>query len=235
MMTNTNTEAAFFHPLNATVREVTHLLPGLARKAKLTGLDHPVTIPAKNEWFADSIKLVADMADTMSPTVQFNVDGRSKRINISGAWPKNPVDGRFVPPSAAIPYNAKAHTISVAGNTTAEGIARAIVSRFLPKYLEQHKACQAYCEREANYRDSSSEIAARLAGRPIQAQGWTSDSGSREFSIREDFQPARGCLLPALGDASGTVKVTGTSVAISLSGLTEAQAARVLAALGEES
>jgi hypothetical protein len=145
---------------------------------------------------------------------------KDRRIEISGCWPYAEGQGVITPGGV----DGKAR-ITVAHDKSAWKVAGEVQNRLLPGYLAAWDVCMARVESYRAHEAASKGLAERLAdGAGVQTRGMRGASSGREsFSVwgaEPDDDDGR-CYA--------SVQVSGDSVSIDCRGLTEAQAAAILA------
>jgi hypothetical protein len=148
-----------------------------------------------------------ELAHESGAGIWLHRDSRTNRITVTGYWPRVGTTAMSFAPSPA-PH------ITVAGDVTAERLAREIERRFLVEYLPEFEKQKARAEATTEHENRTRTNLERLAG-----QFGLSIRGSEQAHYySRSGEPSR----------YGDIRVNGDSVRIDVGGLTVEQAEAIL-------
>jgi hypothetical protein len=152
------------------------------------------------------------------PTLVIGQDWRKgKRISVAGCWPSSEATGGVCSPNG---MDGKVEA-TFSPEKEPSVVARELARRMLPLYLAQYETQMVKVREWEAYRDAGTALAARIQ----DALGIERrmDYGTEQM-VRKDFYAPN-----ANGNVGAHVQVSGETVRIEASGLTEAQALAILA------
>lgn len=150
------------------------------------------------------------------PSLWISQDWRKhKRVTVSGCWPSSDATNGVCAPNG---LDGKVEA-TFSPDKEPSVVAKELGRRTLTMYLRLHAECMAKVAEWEQHRDDGDALARRI--HDAVGIDWRA---RRDGSVRKDFYVMR-------ADEDGTcahVQVSGTTVALQMTGLTEAQALRIL-------